>query len=155
MPAPRTETPKRLNIPDTAAYTGLTVRHIRRLIHERRLPHYLVGSKIILDLEDVDNFMANCRRDVAPPTATTITTVAMLFLSLWTLLFSLLLSVQLPDDVRLLSWAAKRLGIGNSTAYRLAQIGQVPGAFKVGAQWRVSVPKFEREVHGETAEVAK
>ncbi len=57
---------------------------------------------------------------------------------------------SLPDDVALLSWAAERLGIATSTAYRLAPLGQIPGAFRVGAQWRVSVPKFTREVHGET-----
>ncbi len=54
----------------------------------------------------------------------------------------------LPKDVRLLTWAAEELGIAPSTAYRLAATGQIPGAFKVGAQWRVSVPKFLREVHG-------
>jgi len=55
----------------------------------------------------------------------------------------------LPADVRSLSWAAEQLGIGVSTAYRLAAADQLPGAFKVGAQWRVSVPRFLREVHGE------
>ena len=55
----------------------------------------------------------------------------------------------LPDDVALLPWAAERLGIGLSTAYRLAPLGEIPGAFRVGAQWRVSVPRFLREVHGE------
>jgi hypothetical protein len=54
----------------------------------------------------------------------------------------------LPDDVELLPWAAAQLGISTSTAYRLAPLGQIPGAFKVGAQWRVSVPRFLREVHG-------
>jgi excisionase family DNA binding protein len=54
-----------------------------------------------------------------------------------------------PADVRSLSWAAEQLGIGVSTAYRLAAAGRLPGAFKVGAQWRVSVPRFFREVHGE------
>ncbi len=54
-------------------------------------------------------------------------------------------------DVAHLSWAADQLGIGVSTAYRLAAAGQIPGSFKVGAQWRVSVPKFLREVHGEVA----
>ena len=58
------------------------------------------------------------------------------------------MSRSLPEDVKPLSWAAERLGIGDSTAYRLAPLGEIPGAFKVGAQWRVSVPKFEREVHG-------
>jgi hypothetical protein len=52
-------------------------------------------------------------------------------------------------DVAHLSWAARHLGIGLSTAYRLAPLGQIPGAFKVGAQWRVSVPRFNAVVHGE------
>ena len=56
----------------------------------------------------------------------------------------------LPSDVKLLSWAADQLGIGTSTAYRLAASGQIPGAFKVGAQWRVSMPRFQREIHGGT-----
>ena len=55
----------------------------------------------------------------------------------------------LPDDVKHLSWVAEQLGIGESTAYRLAAVGQLPGAFKVGGQWRISVPRFLREVHGE------
>lgn len=58
------------------------------------------------------------------------------------------MTVSLPADVENLSWAAGRLGIGVSTAYRLASLGQIPGAFKVGGQWRVSVVRFEREVHG-------
>lgn len=59
-------------------------------------------------------------------------------------------TAALPSDVKHLSWAAEQLGIGESTAYRLAATGQLPGVFKVGAQWRVSVPRFLREVHGET-----
>jgi excisionase family DNA binding protein len=54
----------------------------------------------------------------------------------------------MPSDVRHLSWAAEQLGIGLSTAYRLAAQNEIPGAFKVGAQWRVSTVAFERVVHG-------
>ena len=57
----------------------------------------------------------------------------------------------LPADVKLLPWACQELGIGLSTAYRLASTGDLPGVFKVGAQYRISVPKFLREVHGESA----
>ncbi|MHB8318130.1 MAG: helix-turn-helix domain-containing protein [Acidimicrobiales bacterium] len=59
----------------------------------------------------------------------------------------------LAADVRSLSWAAEQLGIGVSTAYRLAPVGGIPGAFKVGGQWRVSVPKFFAEVHGTAEQV--
>ena len=58
---------------------------------------------------------------------------------------------HLPADVELLPWAAERLGISKATAYRLAEIGEIPGLFKVGRQYRISVPRFNREVHGETA----
>jgi len=58
----------------------------------------------------------------------------------------------LAADIRSLAWAAEQLGIGVSTAYRLAPTGAIPGAFKVGAQWRVSVPKFMAEVHGSSHE---
>jgi excisionase family DNA binding protein len=58
------------------------------------------------------------------------------------------MTTTLPNDVQHLSWAAEQLGIGESTAYRLASTGGIPGAFKVGAQWRVSVPRFLAEVHG-------
>jgi hypothetical protein len=62
------------------------------------------------------------------------------------------MKTALPPDVKPLSWAAERLGIASSTAYRLASVGGIPGSFRVGAQWRVSVPRFEREVHGAEAE---
>jgi excisionase family DNA binding protein len=56
---------------------------------------------------------------------------------------------SLPADVELLPWAAAQLGISSSTAYRLAAAGRIPGLFRVGAQYRISVARFLREVHGE------
>ena len=61
----------------------------------------------------------------------------------------------LPADVKHLSWAADRLNISVSSAYRLAHRGEIPGCFKVGNQWRVSVIRFEREVHGEPVKAAQ
>ena len=58
------------------------------------------------------------------------------------------MSLSLPADVKPLSWAAEQLGIGVSTAYRLVGTGQIPGAFRVGGQWRISVPRFLSDVHG-------
>ncbi|MGD0881551.1 MAG: helix-turn-helix domain-containing protein [Acidimicrobiales bacterium] len=60
------------------------------------------------------------------------------------------MSLSLPADVKPLSWAAAQLGIGVSTAYRLVGTGQIPGAFRIGGQWRISVPRFEAEVHGQS-----
>ena len=57
------------------------------------------------------------------------------------------MTVALLSDVKPLWRAAERLGIGESTAYRLAPLGGIPGAFKVGAQ-SVLRQNFEREVHG-------
>jgi excisionase family DNA binding protein len=54
-----------------------------------------------------------------------------------------------PADIESLDWAANRLGISKSTAYRLAKAGDMPGAFQAGHQWRVSVPRFWAEVHGD------
>ena len=62
---------------------------------------------------------------------------------------SYIVTTALPNDVKLLSWAAEQLGIGTSTAYRLVAAGKIPGAFRIGAQWRISVPRFLAEVHGE------
>jgi len=55
---------------------------------------------------------------------------------------------SMPADIELLPWAAEQLGISKATAYRLAKAGKMPGTFKVGAQYRVSVPAFWRAIHG-------
>ena len=59
----------------------------------------------------------------------------------------------LPDDVAVLSWLAAELGVAESTAYRLAALGELDefGVFKVGVQYRVSKPKARRKIHGESA----
>lgn len=61
--------------------------------------------------------------------------------------------VDLPPDLLSLPAAAARLGIGRTTAFELARAGKFPGdaAIKVGAKWRVSVPKLERYLHGQEA----
>lgn len=56
---------------------------------------------------------------------------------------------ELPADIKPLAWAAQELGISKATSYRLAECGRLPGAFKIGEQWRISVPRFMRQVHGE------
>ena len=56
---------------------------------------------------------------------------------------------SLPSDVEKLPWAAEQLHVSNSTAYRMAQAGEMPGAFKVRGQWRISTVRFWREVNGD------
>jgi ClpX C4-type zinc finger len=55
-------------------------------------------------------------------------------------------TATLPEDVRDLQWLAEQLGVSLSTVYRHAD--ELPGVFKVGKQYRVSVPVFNRQVHG-------
>lgn len=55
----------------------------------------------------------------------------------------------LPADVMSITECSRRLGISASTGYRLAEAGKLPGAFQIGQSWRVSVPRFERVIHGD------
>ena len=46
------------------AYLADTPRHIRRLVHERRIPHYKLGHKLRFDLTEIDDWLATSRREV-------------------------------------------------------------------------------------------
>jgi excisionase family DNA binding protein len=57
-----------------------------------------------------------------------------------------------PVDLITVPAAARRLGLHQDTAYRMARNGSFPGdaAIRLGTRrWRVSVPKLERYIHGE------
>jgi excisionase family DNA binding protein len=43
--------------------------------------------------------------------------------------------------------AAQRVGLHVDTLYRLCRTGQFPPAIRIGARWRVSVPRLERFLH--------
>jgi hypothetical protein len=60
---------------------------------------------------------------------------------------------KLDPDLITLPASAVRLGISEKTAQRLARAGKFPGgaAIQIGRQWRVSVVKLERFLHGEPA----
>lgn len=50
MPAPRTDQlPVLLDIEGVAAHLNITVRHVRRLVFERRIPHLKVGRLLRFD----------------------------------------------------------------------------------------------------------
>ncbi len=55
--------PERLNIPAAAELMGLSERHVRRLVFERRLPHYKIGSRIVIAADDCEAFLAAQRRE--------------------------------------------------------------------------------------------
>lgn len=42
-----------------------------------------------------------------------------------------------PPPLMTIAEAAAELRIGRTVAYQLAQAGELPGAFKVGSQWRI------------------
>lgn len=48
----------RMMTPEEAAgYLGTTVRHIRRLVSERRLAHHKVGRFVRFDARDLDSYL--------------------------------------------------------------------------------------------------
>lgn len=50
--------------------------------------------------------------------------------------------------------AAEEVGVHVDTLYRLARTGEFTPAIKIGARWRVSVPRLERYLHGEAGDSA-
>ena len=48
--------------------------------------------------------------------------------------------------------AARQVGLHTDTLYRLCRTGQFPPAIQIGSRWRVSVPKLERYLHGDSTD---
>ncbi|MFZ0172144.1 MAG: helix-turn-helix domain-containing protein [Acidimicrobiales bacterium] len=55
--------PHLLTIDELADHLGVNVRHIRRLIAERRVPYFKVGRLIRFDPADVASWLARTRVD--------------------------------------------------------------------------------------------
>jgi excisionase family DNA binding protein len=53
-------------------------------------------------------------------------------------------------DLITIKEAARLLGIKPARAYQLLRDRQLPGAVLVGGRWRVSIPRYRREVHGDS-----
>lgn len=47
-----------LDVPAAALVLGTSDRYVRRLVHERRLPHYKVGRHVRIARRDLDAFLA-------------------------------------------------------------------------------------------------
>lgn len=68
MTIPRTDNhrPRRdrelLDIPGVARYIASSVRHVRRLVAERRIPHYKVGHFVRFDPDEIDHWLNDNRR---------------------------------------------------------------------------------------------
>jgi excisionase family DNA binding protein len=65
---PGDELPRLLNITDLADHLGVNVRHIRRLVHERRIPFIKWGHLIRFDPRDVRTWL-EANRQTRPPIA--------------------------------------------------------------------------------------
>ena len=58
--------PHLLTVEEAALRLGTSVRFIRRLRAERRLPFVKLGRHLRVDTADLEAFVASCREDVPP-----------------------------------------------------------------------------------------
>ena len=56
-----------LNISEVADILGVDVRHIRRLVHERRIPYVKWGHLLRFDPTEIEAWIDQNRRAVRPP----------------------------------------------------------------------------------------
>ena len=72
MPAPRQavtrDLPRLLTIEEVADHLGVNVRHMRRLVAERRIPYVKWGRLLRFDPAEIDAWLADAR--VAPARGT-------------------------------------------------------------------------------------
>ncbi len=54
-----------LSIDQLAQRLGITVRHVRRLVAERRVPYYKVGRLVRFDPDEIGEWLRDQRRPVA------------------------------------------------------------------------------------------
>lgn len=50
-----------LSVPEAAEYLGTSVRFIRRLVSERRITFFKLGSHVRISLEDLETFIQDGR----------------------------------------------------------------------------------------------
>jgi excisionase family DNA binding protein len=51
-----------LDVVGVARYLSVSVRHVRRLVAERRIPHHKVGHFLRFDPDDIDAWLDDNRR---------------------------------------------------------------------------------------------
>jgi excisionase family DNA binding protein len=57
-----------VSIEDVAEHLGVSVRHVRRLVYERRIPYVKWGHLLRFDVDDVNAWVAGSRiAAVEPP----------------------------------------------------------------------------------------
>lgn len=52
-----------IDISQVAEELGVSVRHVRRLVSERRIPYLKWGHLLRFDRQDLDEWLRNARRD--------------------------------------------------------------------------------------------
>lgn len=58
---------KLMSIEEVAERLGVSVRHVRRLVHERRIPFIKWGHLLRFDPTDIDAWIDDFRHDVRRP----------------------------------------------------------------------------------------
>ncbi len=68
MPEPSSPTtlPELLDIPTLAQHLGVQPRHIRRLVHEKRIPYIKWGHLIRFDPDDIRTWLKTNRQPPGP-----------------------------------------------------------------------------------------
>ena len=49
--------PRLLDVKQAAAYLGTTASVMRRLVWERKLPKFMLGQRLLFDVQDLDKFI--------------------------------------------------------------------------------------------------
>jgi len=58
-----------IDLQEAAEFLGTTVRHLRRLVGGRAIPHYKVGGKVRFDEGELERWLDDRRRGPSPEAA--------------------------------------------------------------------------------------
>lgn len=59
--------PHLLDVQGLAEHLGVEVRHIRRLVHERRVPYIKWGHLVRFDSAEISDWLERCRHEPRRP----------------------------------------------------------------------------------------
>jgi len=62
-----TPLPQLIDVAALAEHLGVKVRHVRRLVHERRIPFIKWGHLVRFDPDQVNAWLEGCRIEPHPP----------------------------------------------------------------------------------------
>lgn len=69
MRDPGQNLPYLMDIDEIAEHLGVSSRHVRRLVQERRIPYLKWGHLLRFDPVEVDAWLVGCRREALRPPA--------------------------------------------------------------------------------------